>query len=80
MAGSMLCSRGMGLSLMSGFTSGNIAGGTNILTPCDKAGVTAASPLLFKSVSIRVCVSKRERVVICPVVKPSIVGVDGWLL
>lgn len=56
MAGSVLCSRGTGLSLMSGFTSGNIAGGTNTLKPCDKAGVTAASPLLFKAVSV-----ERER-------------------
>lgn len=40
----------MGLSLMSSFTSGNLAGGgTNRLKLCDKAGVTAASPLLFKS-------------------------------
>lgn len=56
MAGSWLHSRGMGLSLMSSFTSGNIAGGTNTLKPCDKAGVTAASPLLFKSV----CALERE--------------------
>lgn len=57
----MLCSRGMGLSLMNGFTSGNIAWGTNILKPCDKAGVTAASPLLFKLMSVRVCERKGER-------------------
>lgn len=49
MAGSWLRSRGMGLSLMSSFTSGNLAGGTNTLMLCDKAGVTAASPLLFRS-------------------------------
>lgn len=61
MAGSVLCSRGMGLRLMSGLTSGNIAGGTNTLKPCDKARVTAASPLLFKSASIRVCESESER-------------------
>lgn len=59
MAGSVLCSRGMGLSLMSGFTSGNIAGGTNTLKPCDKAGVTAASPLLLKPVTACVCVCAR---------------------
>lgn len=57
MAGSSPRSRGMGLSLMSSFTSGNIAGGTNTLKPCDKAGVTAASPLLFKSL----CALEREK-------------------
>lgn len=46
MTGSSLCSRGMGLGLMSSFTSGDIAGGANTPKRCDKAGVTAASPLL----------------------------------
>lgn len=39
----------MGLSLMSSFTSGDLAGGTNTLKLCDGAGATAASPWLFKS-------------------------------
>lgn len=77
MAGSVLRSRGMGLSLMSGLTSGNIAGGTNMLKPCDKACVTAASPLLFKSMSICVSarvyvhVSQRERLCIHPLGESS---------
>lgn len=52
MAGSVLCSRGMGLNLMSGLTSGNVAGGTNMLEPCDKACATAASPLLLSLIHI----------------------------
>lgn len=56
MAGSWLCSRGMGLGLMSSFTSADIAGGVHTTKRCDKAGVTAASPLLFKSV----CALERE--------------------
>lgn len=46
----------MGLGLMSSFTSGDIAGGASTPKRCDKAGVTAASPLLFKSV----CALERE--------------------
>lgn len=65
---------------MRGLISGDIAGRTNRLKPCDKACVTAASPLLFRLVSIQVCVSERERVCIRPVVKPSEVGADGWVL
>lgn len=76
----MLCSRGMGLNLMSGLTSGNIAGGANTLKPCDKARVTSASPLLFKSVSTCVRVCAREGMHNHPVESPSIVEVDGWLL
>ncbi len=81
MAGSVLCSRGMGLSLMSGFTSGNIAGGANILKPCDKAGVTAASPLLFKSVSIRVCacLCERKRKSAFPSCGEALHNWGGWL-
>lgn len=78
MAGSVLCSRGMGLSLMSGFTSGNIAGGTNILKPCDKAGVTAASPLLFK-VRVRSCVCERERKSVYPSCGEALHSWAGWL-
>lgn len=55
MAGSVLCSRGMGLSLMSSFASGSIAGGANTPKHGDKAGVTAASPLLFECVTARPC-------------------------
>lgn len=64
MAGSALCSRGIGLSLMSSFTSGNVAGGADILKPRDKAAVTAASPLLFKSMCVHVC-QKATRKSVC---------------
>lgn len=61
---------------MSSFTSGNLAGGTNMLKLCDKAGMTAASPLLFKSE----CALEREKGGKRPAVKASTVGADGRLL
>ena len=68
----------MGLSLMSGLTSGNIAGGTNTLKSCDKARVTAASPLLFKSVSVGACVSEGETSV-HPSCGEALHSRGGWL-
>lgn len=76
MARSSLCSRGMGLGLMSSFTSGDIAGGANTLKRCDKAGVTAASPLLFKFV----CALERQNEGMASCGETSTVGVDARLL
>lgn len=60
----MLRSRGMGLHLMRGLTSGNIAGGTNRLKLGEKRTLlNAASPLLLKSLSIYMHGSREKGVV-----------------
>lgn len=74
MARSSLCSRRMSRSLMSSFTSGDIAGGTNTPKRWDKTGVTAASPLLFKRALKRENEGKR------PAVKASTDRANGRLL